>query len=105
GYAGDYVDAMWRMLQHPTADDYVIATGVTHTIRELLDVAFARVGIDDWSTYVSYDKQYERPAEVDLLIGDPSKAKEVLGWEPTVDFRQLIEMMVDSDIAEQRANA
>lgn len=103
GYAGDYVDAMWRMLQHPTADDYVIATGVTHTIRDLLDVAFARIGIDDWSTYVSYDKKYERPAEVDLLIGDASKAREVLGWEPTVGFQQLIEMMVDSDIAEQAA--
>ena len=67
------------------------------------DAAFARIGIDDWSSYVSYDKQYERPAEVDLLIGDASKAKDVLGWEPTVGFKELIEMMVDSDIAEQRA--
>jgi GDPmannose 4,6-dehydratase len=105
GYAGDYVDAMWRMLQQPDADDYVIATGATHTIRDLLDVAFNRIGIDDWSSYVTYDKQYERPAEVDLLIGDASKAKEVLGWEPSVDFRQLIEMMVDSDLAEQRSGA
>jgi GDPmannose 4,6-dehydratase len=103
GYAGDYVEAMWRMLQQPVADDYVIATGVTHTIRDLLDVAFHRIGISDWSSYVSYDKQYERPAEVDLLIGDASKAREVLGWEPSVDFRQLIEMMVDSDLAEQEA--
>jgi len=102
GFAGDYVDAMWRMLQQPTADDYVIATGVTHTIRDLLDVAFARIGITDWSSYVSYDKQYERPAEVDLLIGDASKAKKVLGWEPSVDFTELINMMVDSDIEEQR---
>ena len=102
GYAGDYVDAMWRMLQQPVADDYVIATGVTHTIRDLLDVAFARVGIDDWSSLVTYDKQYERPAEVDLLIGDASKARDVLGWEPSVDFRELIEMMVDSDLAEQK---
>lgn len=102
GYAGDYVDAMWRMLQQPVADDYVIATGVTHTIRDLLDVAFARIGVDDWSTLVTYDKQYERPAEVDLLIGDASKARDVLGWEPSVDFRELIEMMVDSDLAEQK---
>lgn len=101
GYAGDYVEAMWRMLQQPVADDYVIATGVTHTIRDLLDVAFHRIGVSDWSSLVSYDKQYERPAEVDLLIGDASKAKDVLGWEPSVDFRQLIEMMVDSDLAEQ----
>lgn len=102
GYAGDYVEAMWRMLQQPTADDYVIATGVTHTIRDLLDVAFARIGITDWSEYVSYDKQYERPAEVDLLIGDATKAKEALGWEPTVDFTELINMMVDSDLELQR---
>jgi GDPmannose 4,6-dehydratase len=102
GYAGDYVDAMWRMLQQPTADDYVIATGVTHTIRDLLDVAFARIGITEWEDYVSYDKQYERPAEVDLLIGDASKAKRVLGWEPTVDFTELINMMVDSDLELQR---
>ena len=103
GYAGDYVDAMWRMLQQPVADDYVIATGVTHTIRDLLDVAFARIGVDDWSSLVTYDKQYERPAEVDLLIGDASKARDVLGWEPSVDFRALIEMMVDSDLALQES--
>ena len=102
GYAGDYVEAMWRMLQQPVADDYVIATGVTHTIRDLLDVAFARLGVDDWSSHVSYDKKYERPAEVDQLIGDAGKAKEVLGWEPKVAFAELIEMMVDSDIAEQK---
>ncbi|MBX3308857.1 MAG: GDP-mannose 4,6-dehydratase [Cryobacterium sp.] len=102
GYAGDYVDAMWRMLQQPAADDYVIATGVTHTIRDLLDVAFAHIGITNWADYVSYDKQYERPAEVDLLIGDATKAKDVLGWEPTVDFTELITMMVDSDLELQR---
>ncbi|MEO9104199.1 MAG: GDP-mannose 4,6-dehydratase [Terrimesophilobacter sp.] len=101
GYAGDYVDAMWRMMQQPVADDYVIATGKTHTIRDLLDVAFAHIGIDDWSGYVSYDKKYERPAEVDLLIGDASKARDVLGWEPQVAFTELIQMMVDSDLAEQ----
>ncbi len=98
GFAGDYVRAMWLMLQQPAADDYVIATGVTHTIRDLLDVAFARVGISDWTGYVTYDKQYERPAEVDLLIGDPSKARDNLGWEPTVQFKELIEMMVDADL-------
>lgn len=98
GFAGDYVRAMWLMLQQPAADDYVIATGVTHTIRDLLDVAFARVGISDWTGYVTYDKQYERPAEVDLLIGDASKARENLGWEPTVQFKELIEMMVDADL-------
>jgi len=102
GYAGDYVDAMWRMLQQPAADDYVIATGVTHTIRDLLDVAFARIGITDWADYVSYDRQYERPAEVDLLIGDATKARDVLGWEPSVDFTELINMMVDSDLELQR---
>lgn len=98
GFAGDYVRAMWLMLQQPKADDYVIATGATHTIRDLLDVAFARIGISDWSEYVTYDKQYERPAEVDLLIGDASKARENLGWEPTVQFKELIEMMVDADL-------
>ncbi|HEY9497479.1 MAG TPA: GDP-mannose 4,6-dehydratase [Terrimesophilobacter sp.] len=102
GYAGDYVEAMWRMLQRPTADDYVIATGTTHTIRELLDVAFARIGISDWAPYVHYDAQYERPAEVDLLIGDASKAKSVLGWEPRVAFAELIQMMVDADLADQK---
>ena len=79
----------------------MIATGTTHTIRDLLDVAFARIGIDNWSSYVSYDAQYERPAEVDVLIGDASKAKSVLGWEPKVAFAELIEMMVDADIADQ----
>lgn len=103
GFAGDYVEAMWRMLQQDTADDYVVATGETHSIHELLDVAFARVGIDDWSRHVKQDPRFMRPAEVDHLIGDASKARDVLGWKPTVDFRQLVEMMVDSDIAEQRA--
>lgn len=105
GFAGDYVEAMWRMLQQPEADDYVIATGVTHTIRDLLDVAFARIGITDWSSYVSFDQRYERPAEVDLLIGDATKAKQQLGWEPRVAFAELIGMMVDADLAEQKATA
>jgi GDPmannose 4,6-dehydratase len=99
GFAGDYVEAMWRMLQQPVADDYVVATGETHSIRELLDVAFARVGIDDWSRYVELDKRFLRPAEVDLLIGDASKAASVLGWRPTVSFEDLVHMMVDADLA------
>ncbi len=82
GYAGDYVKAMWAMLQQDEPDDYVVATGETHSIRELLDVAFARVGISDWSKYVTQDPRFFRPAEVDLLVGDPSKAREVLGWSP-----------------------
>jgi len=99
GFAGDYVDAMHRMMQQPIADDYVVSTGETHSIRELLDVAFGRVGIDDWSGHVELDKRFLRPAEVDLLIGDSSKAREVLGWEPTVSFEELVHMMVDSDLA------
>ena len=102
GFAGDYVDAMWRMLQQDSPDDYVVATGETHTIRELLDVAFARVGIDDWAALVHQDPRFFRPAEVDLLIGDPSKAADVLGWKPTVQFHQLIEMMVDNDLTTER---
>jgi len=105
GFAGDYVDAMWRMLQTDAADDYVISTGETHSIRELLDIAFARVDIADWEQYVYIDPQFFRPAEVDLLIGDPTKAREQLGWTPTVSFTELVHMMVDSDLAEQRALA
>jgi GDPmannose 4,6-dehydratase len=103
GFAGDYVDAMWRMLQQDEADDYVVATGETHSIRELLDVAFRRIGIDDWAPLVRQDPQFMRPAEVELLIGDPTKAREVLGWTPTVSFEQLVTMMVDNDLEEQRA--
>jgi GDPmannose 4,6-dehydratase len=103
GFAGDYVDAMWRMLQQPEGDDYVVATGETHSIETLLDVAFKAVGIDDWAPLVKQNPAFMRPAEVDLLIGDPSKAKDVLGWEPTVKFEQLVTMMVENDIAEQKA--
>jgi GDPmannose 4,6-dehydratase len=102
GYAGDYVEAMWRMLQQDVADDYVVATGETHSIRELLDVAFARVGIEDWTPYVEQDPRFMRPAEVDLLIGDPAKAREKLGWKPTVPFTELVHMMVDSDLSALR---
>ncbi|NUU16799.1 GDP-mannose 4,6-dehydratase [Cellulomonas humilata] len=103
GFAGDYVDAMWRMLQQDEADDYVVATGETHSIRELLDISFKHVGIDDWEPLVKQDPRFMRPAEVDLLIGDPSKAQEKLGWKRQVDFPSLVTMMVDNDLEEQRA--
>jgi GDPmannose 4,6-dehydratase len=97
GFAGDYVKAMWLMLQQEKPDDYVVGTGQTHSIRELLDVAFSHVGLD-YRDYVRQDPRFMRPAEVDLLRGDPNKAKEVLGWEPDVTFKRLIEMMVDNDL-------
>ena len=102
GFAGDYVEAMWLMLQQDEADDYVVATGETHSIRELLDVAFRHVGIDDWEDKVFQDPRFFRPAEVDLLIGDPSKAREKLGWTPKVGFEELVRMMVENDLAEQK---
>ncbi|WP_050054052.1 GDP-mannose 4,6-dehydratase [Pseudarthrobacter siccitolerans] len=101
GFAGDYVEAMWLMLQQPLADDYVISTGETHSIRELLDAAFQAVGIEDWTPYVKQDAKYMRPAEVDLLIGDPAKARAVLGWKPKVAFSDLVRMMVENDLNEQ----
>ena len=97
GFAGDYVRAMWLMLQQPAADDFVIATGISHSVRELGELAFARVGLD-WQKFVKTDPKLLRPAEVDHLIGNPAKAKRVLGWEPKVQFRQLVEMMVDADM-------
>ncbi len=97
GYAKEYVEAMWLMLQQPEPDDYVIATHETHTIRECLEVAFARVGLD-WKKHVEIDPRYYRPAEVDILIGDYSKAKRKLGWEPRTKFKELIELMVDADL-------
>ncbi|NLH51140.1 MAG: GDP-mannose 4,6-dehydratase [Myxococcales bacterium] len=99
GFAGDYIRAMWLMLQQGEPDDYVIATGETHSVRELAEIAFQRVGLD-WQDYVETDPQYYRPAEVDFLVGDYSKAKERLGWEPRVNFRELVEMMVDADLVE-----
>lgn len=98
GYAGDYVQAMWMMLQAERPDDYVIATGTTHSVRELLDLAFAHVGLN-WRPHVKIDPNYYRPTEVDLLIGDATKAKKVLGWEPKVTFPELVRMMVDADLA------
>jgi GDPmannose 4,6-dehydratase len=104
GFAGDYVLAMWQMLQQPVPDDYVIATGQTHTIRELLELAFGRVGLA-WRDHVESEPRHLRPAEVDLLLGDASKARRVLGWAPAVSFRELVEMMVDSDIDLARREA
>jgi len=98
GFAGDYVRAMWMMLQQDEADDYVIATGVSHSVRELVELAFAHVGLD-WQQYVRTDPALLRPAEVDHLIGNPEKARRVLGWEPSVNFEQLVAMMVDQDVA------
>ncbi|OIP68604.1 MAG: GDP-mannose 4,6-dehydratase [Oscillatoriales cyanobacterium CG2_30_40_61] len=97
GYAKDYVRAMWLMLQHSEPDDYVVATNQTHSIREFLDIAFGHVNLD-WQNYVKFDQRYLRPAEVDILIGDAGKAKEKLGWEPSITFEGLVKLMVDSDL-------
>src|SRR6185436_13379603 len=104
GFAGDYVRAMWLMLQQEQPNDYVIATGVSHSVRNLVEIAFAHVGLD-WQKYVRVDRALLRPAEVDQLLGDPSKARDELGWTPSVNFRQLIEMMVDADLALLRSAA
>lgn len=98
GFAGDYVKAMHLMLQQDTPQDYVIATGETYTVRDFLDIAFGVVGIDDWSNYVVYDTNFVRPAEVDLLLGDATKAKDQLGWTPETSFKDLVKMMVESDL-------
>jgi GDPmannose 4,6-dehydratase len=98
GYAGDYVEAMWLMLQQPRPEDYVIATGETHSVRELCEIAFRRVGLE-WQDHVVVDPRFVRPAEVDMLQGDASKAKRMLGWQPRTSFRQLVEKMVDADMA------
>jgi GDPmannose 4,6-dehydratase len=97
GYAGDYVDAMWRMLQQPEPRDYVIGTGVTHSVQELVDAAFSHVGLD-WREHVVTDPAFMRPAEVDLLQADASRARDELGWTPTVGFRELVAMMVEADL-------
>ncbi|HQZ33626.1 MAG TPA: GDP-mannose 4,6-dehydratase [Ilumatobacteraceae bacterium] len=98
GFAGDYVKAMWKMLQQDAPDDYVVATGKAYSIEDLVRLAFAEVGIEDWQNYVRQDPKFFRPAEVDLLIGDPTKAREKLGWEPEVQFPELIKMMVANDL-------
>jgi len=97
GFAGDYVDAMWRMLQQPTPQDFVVGTGETHSVRELVEVAFDHVGLD-WQKHVVCDPRYQRPAEVDLLLADPAKARRELGWKPRVAFADLVRMMVDADL-------
>ncbi len=98
GFAGDYVRAMWLMLQQDEPDDYVVATGVTHSVEEFVELAFAHVGIENWRDHVRQDARFMRPAEVDLLIGDASKAHEKLGWTPSVSFAELVAMMVDHDL-------
>ncbi len=100
GFAGDYVEAMWRMLQHDAAADYVIATGETHSVREFCEEAFGYVGLD-WKEHVVVDPKYFRPAEVDVLLGDATRARTALGWQPKVDFKALVRMMVDADLAGQ----
>jgi GDPmannose 4,6-dehydratase len=102
GFAGDYVEAMWLMLQQPEPDDYVVATGRTHSIRQFLEAAFAEAEIDDWERYVTVDERHFRPAEVDVLVGDATKAKRVLGWEPKVSFEELVAMMVRADMEAER---
>ncbi|CAB5068719.1 unannotated protein [freshwater metagenome] len=105
GYAGDYVKAMWLMLQQDEPDDYVVATGETHSVAEFVERAFAEVGISNWQDYVQQDPKFYRPAEVDLLIGDATKAREKLGWEPEVDFPTLVRLMVQNDLRIEAAKA
>jgi GDPmannose 4,6-dehydratase len=102
GFAGDFVRAMWLMLQQPAAEDYVIATGVTHSVRDFLNFAFAAAGIEDWEQFVTVDPRFLRPTEGEQLVGDPRKARDVLGWSPTVAFDELVTMMVEHDLAEER---
>lgn len=105
GFAGDYVEVMWLMLQQDAADDYVVCTGETHSIREFLNIAFRRVGIDDWSPLVSQDPAFFRPAEVEMLVGDATKARTALGWTPRVGFTELVELMVDHDVEREKRRA
>lgn len=105
GYAKDYVEAMWLMLQQDSPDDYVIATGETHSVREFLQLSCKMAGITDWESVYKHNPAYDRPAEVDLLIGDPSKAKQKLGWNTTVDFEGLVKLMVDAEIEEEQKTA
>ena len=102
GHAEDYVRGMWQMVQHETPNDYVVATGETHSVRDFLDIAFKHVGVEDWEHLVVIDPEFYRPAEVDYLLGIPAKAKRVLGWEPQISFQQLVERMVDSDVEAER---
>jgi GDPmannose 4,6-dehydratase len=103
GYAGDYVYGMWQMLQHDTPDDFVLATGVTSSIEDFLALAFKEIGIDNWRNYVVQDEKFMRPAEVDILLGDPSKAESVLGWRRTLDLKGLVHRMVEHDLRREAA--
>jgi len=105
GYAGDYVEAMWLMLQQPEPDDYVIATGETHTTREFLETAFRLAGYDSWEPYITQDDRFMRPAEVDVLTGDATKAREKLGWKPGMSFDELVRIMYEADLATEQAGA
>ena len=105
GFAGDYVRAMWLMLQQPEPDDYVIGSGVTHSVREMVELAFRCAGIEDWQRFVRTDERFLRPADVEELVADPSKARRVLGWEPRVNFEQLIAEMIDADLASETEKA
>jgi GDPmannose 4,6-dehydratase len=105
GYAGDYVEAMWSMLQQDSPDDYVVATGQTWSVRQILDLAFKSIGVDDWSPYVATDDRFRRPAEVDQLVGDASKARDRLEWEPKTEFPDVLEEMVRYDVELERAKA
>ena len=98
GFAGDYVEAMWKMLQEPSADDYVIATGETHSVREFVQIAFEYANIPNWEKYVKLSNEFLRPAEVDYLVGNSEKARKKLNWSPKVSFKELVHMMVESDL-------
>jgi GDPmannose 4,6-dehydratase len=104
GFAGDYVDVMWRMLQQPKPQDYVVGTGVAHSVRDLVKLAFAHVDLD-WEEYVTVDPRFVRPAEVESLLANPAKVRRVLDWEPTVSFEQMVRMMVDADIERLRVES
>jgi len=104
GFAGDYVEAMWLMLQQEKADNYIVSTGETHSIRDFLDIAFNHVGIKDWKQYVKLDPRFKRPAELFSLHGTNSKAKKILGWKPKVKFEKLVKMMMDADIERLKNN-
>jgi GDPmannose 4,6-dehydratase len=105
GYAGDYVEGMWRMVQQDKPDDFVLATGETHSIEEYLELAFKEIGISDWRPYVKQNPEFMRPAEVDVLLGNPTKAEQVLGWKRQVDFPGLVKMMVEYDLGHESTTA
>ena len=104
GYAKEYVEWIWRIMQHPVPDDFVIATGETHSVQEFVELAFKYVGIDNWRDYVEFDPNLMRPAEVDLLLGDATKSKEVLGFEPKVKFNELVNIMVQAELDKLSSN-